>query len=90
MKDPFDSPAALVLSTLPSLRGDNPPSFGDLSKALRWRGPRIFEYGENHDGTVGYFLVAVSAGVAASGIIGYILASMLIRRYEKADRPIKI
>jgi hypothetical protein len=39
---------------------------------------------------LGYFLIAVSAGVAASGIIGYILASMLIRRYERVDRPSKI
>jgi hypothetical protein len=39
---------------------------------------------------LGYFVIAVGAGVAASGIIGYILASMLIRRYEKADRPVKI
>ena len=39
---------------------------------------------------LGYFVIAVGAGVAASGIIGYILASMLIRRYEKADRPINI
>ena len=39
---------------------------------------------------LGYFVIAVGAGVAASGIIGYILASMLIRRYEKADRAIKI
>ena len=39
---------------------------------------------------LGYFLIAVSAGVAASGIIGYILTRRLIRRYEKADRPIKI
>jgi hypothetical protein len=38
---------------------------------------------------LGYFVIAVGAGVAASGIIGYILASMLIRRYEKADRPFK-
>ena len=33
---------------------------------------------------LGCFIIAVGAGVAASGIIGYILASMLIRRYEKA------
>jgi hypothetical protein len=39
---------------------------------------------------LGYFLIAVGAGVAASGIIGYILVSLLIRRYEKADRPVKI
>jgi hypothetical protein len=32
---------------------------------------------------LGYFLIAVSAGVAASGIIGYILASMLIRPIGK-------
>jgi hypothetical protein len=38
---------------------------------------------------LGYFLIAVSAGVAASGIIAYIVTSMLIRRYEKADRPLK-
>jgi hypothetical protein len=39
---------------------------------------------------VGYFFIAASAGFAASAIIGYILASMLIRRYEKADRPVKV
>jgi hypothetical protein len=39
---------------------------------------------------VGYFFIAASAGVGASAIIGYILASMLIRRYEKADRPVKV
>ena len=37
-----------------------------------------------------YFVIAVGAGVAASGIIGYILVGVLIRRYEKADRPVKI
>jgi hypothetical protein len=39
---------------------------------------------------LGYFVIAVGAGVAASGIIGYIVASILIRRYEKADPPLKI
>jgi hypothetical protein len=39
---------------------------------------------------LGYFVIAVGAGVAASGIIGYILASMLTRRYERSDRPLKI
>jgi hypothetical protein len=39
---------------------------------------------------LGYFAVAVGAGVVASGIIGYILANMLIGRYEKADRHVKI
>jgi hypothetical protein len=39
---------------------------------------------------LGYFLIAVGAGVGASGMVGYILASMLIRRYEKADRPVKV
>lgn len=39
---------------------------------------------------LGYFVIAVGAAVVASGIIGYFLASMLIRRYEKADRPVKI
>ena len=38
---------------------------------------------------LGYFVIAVGAGVAASGIIGYIVASILIRRYEKADPPLK-
>ena len=36
----LDRPVSLVLLTAPSLRGDNPPSFGNLSKALRWRGPK--------------------------------------------------
>ena len=39
---------------------------------------------------LGYFVIAVGAGVAASGLIGYFLASLLIRRYETTDRPIKI
>jgi hypothetical protein len=36
----LDRPVSVVLITRPSLRGDNPPTFGDLSKALRWRGPK--------------------------------------------------
>jgi hypothetical protein len=47
----LDRPIAIVLLTAPSLRSDNPPSFGNLSKALRWRGPRIAEHGEKHHGT---------------------------------------
>ena len=39
---------------------------------------------------LGYFLIAAGAGVAASGIIGYILASMVIRRFGKADSSTKI
>jgi hypothetical protein len=39
---------------------------------------------------LGYFLIAAGAGVAASGIVGFILASLLFRRFEKADRPMKI
>jgi hypothetical protein len=35
---------------------------------------------------LGYFVIAVGAGVAASGVIGYFLASLLIRRYEPTDR----
>jgi hypothetical protein len=36
----LDRPVSLVLLTAPSLRGDNPPAFGNLSKALRRRGPK--------------------------------------------------
>ena len=39
---------------------------------------------------LGYFLIAAIAGVAASAIIGLVLTNVLIRRFTKADRPIKI
>ena len=79
-----------MLLTAPSLRrdylaSDNPFSFDELSKALRWRGPYFNREKDSMLVLLGYFVIAVGAGVAASGIIGYILASMLIRRYEKAD-----
>jgi hypothetical protein len=39
---------------------------------------------------LGYFLIAAIAGVAASAIIGFVLTNLLIGRFEKADRPIRI
>jgi hypothetical protein len=34
---------------------------------------------------LGYFLIAAGAGVAVSGIVGLILAKLLIRRFEKGS-----
>ena len=39
---------------------------------------------------LGYFLMAAIAGVAASAIIGFVLTNLLIGRFEKTDRPIRI
>ena len=39
---------------------------------------------------LGYFLVAGIAGVAASAMVGFVLSNLLIRRFEKADGPIRI
>jgi hypothetical protein len=36
----LDRPIAIVLLTAPSLRSDSPPTFDNLSKALRWRDPK--------------------------------------------------
>jgi hypothetical protein len=36
---------------------------------------------------LGYFFIAVTAGVAASAIIGFILTNLLISRFQRADRP---
>ena len=32
---------------------------------------------------LGYFLIAAGAGIAASGIIGFVIANLLIARYER-------
>jgi hypothetical protein len=37
---PLDSSAAIVLLTAPSLRSDRPPTFDNLSKALRGEAQR--------------------------------------------------
>ena len=37
----------------------------------------------------GYFLVAAIAVIAASAMIGLFLTDLMIRRFTKADRPIK-
>jgi hypothetical protein len=37
---PFDSSVAIVLLTAPSLRSDSPPTFDNLSKALRGEAQR--------------------------------------------------
>ena len=39
---------------------------------------------------LGYFLIAAIAGVVASAIVGFVLTNLLIGRFEKADRPIRI
>lgn len=38
----------------------------------------------------GYFLIAAIAGIATSAMIGLVLTNLMIRRFAKADRPIKI
>jgi hypothetical protein len=39
---------------------------------------------------LGYLFIAVIAGVAGSGIIVFVLTKLLIGRFEKADRPIRV
>ena len=39
---------------------------------------------------LGYFFIAAITGVASSAMIGFVLAKLLIGRFEKADRPIRI
>ena len=38
----------------------------------------------------GYFLIAAIAGIATSAMIGFVLTKLMILRFGKADRPIKI
>ena len=38
----------------------------------------------------GYFLIASIAGITASAMIGLVLTNLMIRRFSKADRPMKI
>ena len=79
-----------MLSTAPSLRGDNPPSFGNLPKALRWRGLETLRYGENiMTVLLGYFLIAAIAAVATSATIAFVLTSLVIARIDKG-RPSRI
>lgn len=39
---------------------------------------------------IGYFLIAATVSVAASAIVGLVLTNLLVGRFTKADRPIKI
>jgi hypothetical protein len=39
---------------------------------------------------LGYFLIAAITVIAASAIIGLVLTNLLIRRFTKAERPIRI
>ncbi len=39
---------------------------------------------------LGYFVIAIVAGAAALGLIGFVVVNLLIRRFEKADRPTKV
>jgi hypothetical protein len=39
---------------------------------------------------LGYFFIAAILGVAASAMIGFVLTNLLIGRFEKADRPMRI
>ena len=39
---------------------------------------------------VGYFLIAAIAFIAVAAMIGLVLTNLMIRRFTKADRPIRI
>ena len=39
---------------------------------------------------LGYFFIAAISGVAASAVIGFVLTNLLVGRFEKADRPMRI
>jgi hypothetical protein len=39
---------------------------------------------------VGYFLIAAIAFIAVAAMIGLVLTNLTIRRFTKADRPIRI
>ena len=39
---------------------------------------------------LGYFVIAVVAGAAAVGLIGFVVANFLVRRFGKADGPTKV
>ena len=39
---------------------------------------------------IGYFLIAAAVSVAASAIVGLVLTNLLVDRFTKADRPIRI
>lgn len=39
---------------------------------------------------IGYFLIAAAVSVAASAIVGLVLTKLLVDRFTKADRPIRI
>ena len=39
---------------------------------------------------LGYFVIAVGAGVAASAAIGFVLTSLFIARLDSGDRPSRV
>jgi hypothetical protein len=39
---------------------------------------------------LGYFIIAAMAGAAASEIVGFVISDLLIVRFQKADRPLKV
>ena len=39
---------------------------------------------------LGYFLISAALSVAASAIVGFVITNLLVDRFTKADRPIKI
>ena len=39
---------------------------------------------------LGYFVIKVVAGAAALGLIAFVVTNLLIRRFEKADKPTKV
>lgn len=39
---------------------------------------------------LGYFIIAAMAGAAASEIVGFVISDLLIVRFQKADRPLRV
>jgi hypothetical protein len=39
---------------------------------------------------LGYFLIAATVSVTASAIVGLVLTNLLVGRFTKANRPIKV
>jgi hypothetical protein len=90
---PLDSPITIVLLTAPSLRSDTAlrPALTPVKDSALARPKNIRVERENIMMVLlGYFIIAAMAGVAASAIIGFILTNLLISRFQRADRPVRI
>jgi hypothetical protein len=67
------------------------PTFDCPLKVAALARPRISGHGEQRMMVLaGYFLVAAITVIGASAIIGLVLTNLMIRRFTKADRPIRV